>query len=850
MSTDGRDDEPGAQRETDRPASGLVGRVHAMDKWTESVGRRKRMRWLLLGEHDEPPVSVMNPIVDPDPDADHARIGICCSGGGIRSASFNLGALQAIQADERLQDVEYLAAVSGGSYIAAAFAMVAKTGRPKDPAGDDSRRQADADADVDSDPTIVTPANPPFHPGSPEEQYLRNRASYLAPTGSAKAFLVWRVLLGLLVNLALIAAVVTLVAALLSLYYRGVDPGLIRPPPEKSVLGATPDGRVWGGGLGLSALGLFMGAVSILQRPRGKDHARRFLEVWSLPVFVAGLVIFALELVVPELIDALREDDPDGKVQATNAVGAGVSATVAAIVAAIMTQLRAQIADPGRAIREAKGALDKLAPRARLALIYLATWILGPLLIFAMLVAAVMVQVETTSDWVRAAVPAVALVVLALFVGWGDLNSWSLHPFYRKRLATAFALRRVESPDDPPGGHAEQRKESELVLLSKTSVVSCVPPWKREAWPKLLVCAAANVSDPGAAPPGRGVTTFTFSADEVGGPLVGGLETDVFESALSPSRQRDFTLPAAVAMSGAAIAPSMGKATRPSIRFLMCMANVRLGVWVPNPRRIESFVRMHTSLRRRQVSEGVLDDVKAQFGPTMRFTAKQRRLALSEADPKRKPPRPTPRYLLKELLGWNSINDKFLYVTDGGHYENLGLVELLRRGCTRIYCFDASAGEPMGALGDAIALARSELGVEITFADEELDNLREKSGDGTGGDEKERVAAEGCAAGVLRYTRCDPEVTGTIVYAPTVMTRKLPWDVHAFKKQDESFPHHSTLDQLFTDQKFEAYRVLGEYAGRSAMKAMDAGVPRGWAAPRRRSPTRGRRGVVRPRVGP
>ena len=194
-------------------------------------------------------------------------------------------------------------------------------------------------------------------------------------------------------------------------------------------------------------------------------------------------------------------------------------------------------------------------------------------------------------------------------------------------------------------------------------------------------------------------------------------------------------------------------------------------------------------------------------------------------------PRPSPRYLLKELLGWNSINDKFIYVSDGGHYENLGLVELLQRGCTRIYCFDASGGRLLGgALGDAIALARSELGVEITFPDGELEQLHEKKGE-----DGDLFARKRCATGAFRFSRVStglppsPEqATGTIVYAPSVMTVDLPWDVHAFRKQDKEFPHHSTLDQLFTDQKFESYRVLGYYAAHSALKAtMDVAAPEG-----------------------
>jgi hypothetical protein len=171
----------------------------------------------------------------------------------------------------------------------------------------------------------------------------------------------------------------------------------------------------------------------------------------------------------------------------------------------------------------------------------------------------------------------------------------------------------------------------------------------------------------------------------------------------------------------------------------------------------------------------------------------------------------------------NSINDKFLYVTDGGHYENLGLIELLRRGCRHIYCFDASGGRQLAQLGDAIALARSELGVEISFPDGQLERLREDA---------EGVAKARCAVGTLTYMRSDPPVTGKIapvtgkiVYVPTVFTENLPWDVRALKEEDDRFPHHSTLDQLFTDQKFEAYRMLGYCGAKAAMKAMDDPLP-------------------------
>jgi len=328
----------------------------------------------------------------------------------------------------------------------------------------------------------------------------------------------------------------------------------------------------------------------------------------------------------------------------------------------------------------------------------------------------------------------------------------------------------------------------------------------------LLVCAAANVSDPGASPPGRPVTSFTFSAETAGGPLVGAVpmaklerafESDKEADATEDSRRvnepgaaakveslvktgarkhrrRDLTLPAAVAMSGAAVSPSMGKLTPRPLTFLMALANLRLGVWVPNPRWVAAY-------------------------------ADEEHLPRAYA-------RPRPSYLFRELLGRNRVDAKYLYVTDGGHYENLGLVELLRRGCTRIYCFDAGGvgrgKAEFDALGEAIALARSELGVEIEFPDEDLEELEP--------DPETGLAEKDVICGRIRYGGKFAGLEGRLVYVRNTMTAEAAWDARAHQRDDPCFPHNSTVDQLYTDQKFEAYRVLGAGAARRAMKAMKA----------------------------
>jgi len=121
-------------------------------------------------------------------------------------------------------------------------------------------------------------------------------------------------------------------------------------------------------------------------------------------------------------------------------------------------------------------------------------------------------------------------------------------------------------------------------------------------------------------------------------------------------------------------------------------------------------------------------------------------------------------------------------------------VELLRRGCDTVYCFDASGNKPFAALGDAIALARSELEVEI-----EIDPSPLLPSDGTG------LAAESCVVGKISSRSDTDELVevGRLVYVPTVVTAAAPWDVHAYRQQDPVFPHHSTAGQLYTDQRFE-----------------------------------------------
>jgi phosphate/sulfate permease len=786
-------------------------------------------RWVLYGFRPEPVPSHFGLVEEPEED----KAGICCSGGGVRSAAFSLGALQALQEEGELKRASYLAAVSGGSYIASAISMVAKVGR------EDSD---DAQPNKDSEQALLDRLGP-FAPGSPEEQYLRNRCSYLAPTMTDKIYLGWRVLLGLLINLFAISLPLIGVGLLLA--------GLLYAPFLPDLAGACnatigvckhecaanlPCG-FWLLPLSLLALSVLAGGASLLGR-WGNEERERFLAIWSVRLLILAALLAVLLVAVPHLVDWVRGSTDNG--ESTGDVAGGGAKTIGAGTLALLVGVVAQLGhllsskEASEELKRGRKLFEKLGKAARLAIVYFAAALAGPLLLLSIFVLAVSAgMAEASADGrVDFAVAGAGLAVLAFF-WWGyrlvDLNTWSLNPYYKRRLSSAFALKRVSEenldpeerdrvealvPADPESdvGIAIERDFDDMVPISMTALQG----GKGREWPTLLVCAAANISDPGATPPGRGVTSFTFSANTVGGPLVGAVRTWELESAfegfneawphpeaeeekdkllekaaeavtLEPRRKRrhDLTLPAAMAISGAAISPSMGKMTRRPLTFLMALANIRLGVWVPNPRWIGEYER-NPKLRKRYI-------------------------------------RPRPLYLLYELIGLNQVSDRYLYVTDGGHYENLGLVELLRRGCTEIYCLDASGvgrdGTQFEALGEAIALARSELGVDVRFDTEKDERNPEKLVP----DKESQTAERDVITGTILYPPGPDEeegLEGKLIYVRNTMTAKAPWDVRAHHEADPRFPNNPTVDQLYTDQKFEAYRALGAQAGARAVAQM------------------------------
>ena len=713
-------------------------------------------RWL-RGDPRKPPPNLPVPV---PAKPRQGRIGICCSGGGIRSAAYSLGGLGVLRDAGlfRCTDKEkepLVSAVSGGSYIAASFATVA-TSLPQ------------------GDPTEVYAAN------SPEERHLRNNSSYMAPGFGGKVRLLARVLLGMLPNITLVALAVAVLGWLLGAFWALAIPELgIR---------TDPDSAMWAGWAGIAALvGVAIVLPDLLFRVRDTVSAR--MQTLSIRALIVSLAILVVLVALPEFVALLRRSpgewlrDVSGSLPLAPADESTVDIlkqlNVVALLGTMLSAAWTFIARRGKLVALAVGAVS------------------GPL---AVGIPVIVVAERVSSggvSWFEWRVLGVLLGVAAVIWVFVDLNQWSLNPFYRRRLSTAFFVRR-----DAEGRVKEQSFKHRLHFSHLDT---------GDRFPDLVVCAAANVSDVGVTPPGRRATPFRFSKEGIGGPLVTVRSAGEYEKSAA-LLGRDATLPAAVSVSGAAVSPTMGKKTLRAFTMLLTLTNVRLGVWLPNPAKLPeegpkptwrafALVPVRRLFKRYDLVQSWLDWLGAR--------------------------RPGPQYLFKEMFGRTTITDRYLYVTDGGHYDNLGLVELLRDGCTTIFCLDGG-GDRAGsyqALGEAVALARSELGVDI-----EVDPLAIVAS------KKKEFAPTDHVIGRIRYrgttgeaphdAQAGEEGTGLLVYCRAAVTADAPWDVRDFRDRDPRFPIHSTLDQLFNDQKFESYRALGAWTTRRALTSWQRRVVR------------------------
>jgi len=715
-------------------------------------------------------------------------IGISLSGGGIRSASYGLGVLQAMATHGMLfgpvtsnpNRAKYLSAVSGGSYIATALTTVA-TGSIG--AGDPSVEWTNEIPDFTPRPGTMAPNLSPFAPGSPEEQRLRNRALYLTHGRGGIPAALWRLFLGILLNTAFVAASLATIGLPLGWLYQKAWPSLRTGCTVRceDTAAFTIPHQLWVATAILAALSLLAGLWWLLERTGGTRQS--VFGVTTGALLCAAIALLTLWIALPALLHVLSFNNPtvtaqvtqkaaDTKdQQATAGVVLGVGASgLAALVATWLAAAKRLLATPLLGKSGVGGKLAAVAERHRTLVMNLLATLAGPLLVLTAIVGYAWVGARYPIGWSsnpqRVELIGWAFsIAAALFALWRmDVTTWSLFPYYRRRLSSAFVLGRIRRA---PGAPQSPTAFGDIDADERPYEISYdVSKFSSPNLPEVLICASANISDYGETPTGSNVTSFVFSPTLIGGPLVGAIATNEYEAHLKKGRRYPSpfaTLPTAMALSGAAISPSMGRMTRSPYRLLMALANLRLGAWVPNPRRLEKF------------SKSLLE------------------------------PRPGPQYFVREMIGRNHLDAPFLYITDGGHYENLGLVELLRRKCKTIWTVDAS-GDQIGTFdtfGGALRTAAAELGVAVDINPETMAPA-----------EHSRFVKVPFVKGTITYA---DGTTASLVVVKAGVPEDAPWSVRSYHSSHPGFPCDPTLDQLYDAERFEAYRELGHHCASVAL---------------------------------
>jgi len=229
----------------------------------------------------------------------------------------------------------------------------------------------------------------------------------------------------------------------------------------------------------------------------------------------------------------------------------------------------------------------------------------------------------------------------------------------------------------------------------------------------------------------------------------------------------EISLGTAVTISGAAASPNMGYHSSPALAFLMTLFNVRLGWWLGNP--------------------GL-----AGNGPLETY--------------RRRNPRSSIIPFLREATGNSDDTYGYVYLSDGGHFENLGIYEMVLRRCHCIVVTDAGADPKYiyDDLGNALRKIRIDLGVPIDIDDIGI----------IPPDKKKRTPEKYCAVGTINYKAVDGEdaENGRLLYIKPVVYKKGPRDVLNYAMNSPTFPHETTGDQFFSESQFESYRRLGLYA--------------------------------------
>jgi hypothetical protein len=343
------------------------------------------------------------------------------------------------------------------------------------------------------------------------------------------------------------------------------------------------------------------------------------------------------------------------------------------------------------------------------------------------------------------------LLVSLIFAEFLGVNTFSLWKMYQNRLVRCYLGASRPEARRTPNPITGFDDADDLRLWELRS--DMVSKEDRYGGPYLLANTAMNlVRADNLAWQERKAEAFMFSPLYYGSNCTGYVDTTVDKH---DTNDTSFSLGNVMAISGAAVSPNMGYHSSAAVTALLTFFNFRLGAWVQNPKYVGKW------------------GYQQSWNTLWAF--------------------------LCEIFGLTNSNSNYVYLSDGGHFENLGVYELVRRQCRYIIAIDAGQDDQCAFedLGSMIRKCRTDFGVEIEI---NLTPFRLQAKNGR--------PQRHYAIGRIHYPQGEP---GILVYIKSTLTGNEPADVLAYATAHADFPHEPTVDQFFSESQFESYRALGHH---------------------------------------
>lgn len=853
------------------------------------------------------------------------RVGLAISGGGIRSATFGLGVLQALAKERLLRHVDYLSTVSGGGYVGAFLGALYLPAEARgEPRGDrpaptpaTAARIAD---NVDRVEAILA------DDGSPPLRWLREHGRYITPRGGGDVLYAAAVYLRNLLSLHYVFAVTVLTVLLAGNLLRAFAwerlPGL---RAFEAWLFHAQAGPWWSPWFALPVAGLLLVLVPLgwgywlTQTRQDAGHRLRNPALIATFLVALGSAAFALHR-VGSVAPGTAQADVAALVSAWL-----VYASIAAIVAWALARIGTSIDGVARnrlsrwlagglamvllaaawaavdslgqtlywltrtgrsvgwatlvpiastvvllvqrfapAIERLGGPQSGLRLPASAMLSGLGFALFAALLVGWSAVAHALLWLGSCTECgdaspapradVTAAVLAALVVITALTARTLPfLNLSTLAQFYAARLARAYlgachpgrsgyrsatpapgaataaasATSLAAGPDRPAGGTREAPLRDDVTQASPNDEIRW-HAYRPDLFggPLHLVNVTVNETVFGASqlaqrdrkglpmaigPVGLSVERHHALWDGSDARIVpvpsSNDPTSPFAAGPGAAREVEpLVLGQWVAVSGAAFSTGLGARTRMGLSMLLALSNARLGYWW------DSGVGP-----KRSTAPGVR-------GLRERLFARLATLAPVQAG-----------LAAETFARFHGTRRRRWHLSDGGHFENTGVYELLRRRVPFIIVCDdgQDPDDRFEDIGNLVRKARIDWGIELRFltAGEIAGLVGEDSpllaSLGTPEQLRRAATANTPGAGVAGPRRAerraslawahygdDPEARSLLLFVRPALLGDEPLDVLEYAARHPDFPQQSTADQSFDEAQWESYRRLGEHIGR------------------------------------